>query len=77
MKKHEEAVEENIKAFNLGQYFLLAIAQNLQFNKHPKQIYPKKPFDLSKDKNVKLTQKEYVELRKAQMMQMEKMFNTK
>ena len=77
MIKEDEAVEANIKAFNLGQYIMLAVAQNLQFTKHPKQIYPKKPFDLRKDKKVKLTQEEYEEIRKVQMMQMDKMFNTK
>lgn len=77
MKKEEEIREDNAKAYNLGQYFLLAIAQNLQFTKHPKQIYPKKPFDLNTDKKVKLTQKDYEEMRKIQMMQMDKMFNLK
>lgn len=76
MRKTDEARESNIKAFNLGQYFMLAIAQNLQFTKHPKQIYPKKPFDLVKDKKVKLTQKEYEEIRKVQMMRLDKMFNS-
>ena len=75
MKKHDDAVESNMKSFNLGQYFMLAIAQCLQDSKHPKQIYPKKPFDLGKPKKVELTQQEYEAIRKAQIIQMDKMFN--
>lgn len=77
MRKKQEAVEENIKAFNQGQYFLMAIAHCLQFTKHPKQIYPKKPFALSSDKKVQLTQKEYEELRKIQLKNLSDKFNSK
>lgn len=77
MRKHDDAVESNIKAFNQGQYMLLAIAQCLQFTKHPKKIYPKEPFKLKSDKKLKITNEEYQEMRKVQMMQMEKIFNSK
>ena len=75
MAKKDDAIESNIKSFNQGQYFLLAIAHCLQFNKHPKQIYPKKPFDLTKDKKVELNKEEYEAIRKCQMIEMDKMFN--
>lgn len=77
MKKKDDATESNIKAFNQGHYFLLAIAHCLQFNKHPKQIYPRKPFDLSSDKKVKLNQEQYEAIRKLQMREMDKQFNSK
>ena len=67
---------DNIRAFNQGQYFLCAIAQCLQFSKHPKQIYPKEPFPLSSKKKVQMTQKEYEEIRKIQLQQLEKRFNS-
>lgn len=59
---------DNSVAFLQGQYFMLAIAQCLQFGKHPKKIYPKKPFNVGKDEaspQVKAMQDE--EIRKAQM----------
>ena len=40
---------DNSVAFLQGQYFMMAIAQCLQFSKHPKKIYPKKPFNVVKD----------------------------
>lgn len=59
---------DNSVAFLQGQYFLLAIAQCLQFSKHPKNIYPKKPFELSKNKvSEQVKQMQYEEIRKAQM----------
>ena len=76
LRKKEDAKESNIKAFNQGQYFMLAIAQCLQFTKSPKQIYPKKPFALNSDKKVQITQKEYEEVRKIQMQAMERRFNS-
>lgn len=76
MKKKEEAIEENIKAFNQGQYMVFAIAQCLQFSKHPKQIYPKQPFSLANNKKVQLTQEEYEELRKVQLQNLDKKFNS-
>lgn len=77
MRRNEEARTENIKAFNQGQYFLLALAQVLQFSKHPKQIFPKEPFGLKKDKKVQLTQEEYEEIRKVQAKAMVERFNAK
>ena len=74
-RKKQEAEEDNIRAFNQGQYFLCAIAQCLQFSKHPKQIYPKKPFPLGNDKKTKMTQKEYEEIRKIQMQKLAKRFD--
>ena len=59
---------DNSVAFLQGQYFMMAIAQCLQFSKHPKKIYPKKPFNVGKDETpeeVKAVQQE--ELRKVEM----------
>lgn len=59
---------DNSVAFLQGQYFMMAIAQCLQFSKHPKKIYPKKPFSIGKNETspeVKAMQDE--EIRKAQM----------
>ena len=75
-RKKEEAREENAKAFNQGQYFMLAIAHCLQFTKHPKKIYPKQPFPLKSDKKVQMTQKEYEEIRKIQAKSMVERFNS-
>ena len=77
MKKQEEAIISNVNAFNQGQYMMLAIAQCLQFSKHPKKIYPKEPFKLKSEKKKEMTNEEYQEIRKAQMIQMEKIFNSK
>ena len=75
-KQKEMAEYDNVKAFNQGQYFLCAIAQCLQFTKHPKQIYPKKPFPLTNNKKVALTQTEISEIRKIKFMQMAKQFQS-
>ena len=59
---------DNSVAFLQGQYFMMAIAQCLQFSKHPKKIYPKKPFNVGKDETpeeVKAMQQD--ELRKIEM----------
>lgn len=59
---------DNNVAFLQGQYFMMAIAQCLQFSKHPKQIYPKKPFNVGRNEispEVKAMQQE--EIRKAEM----------
>lgn len=77
MKVHDDAVESNIKAFNQGQYMVFAIAQCLQFTKHPKKIYPKEPFKLGKKKKVEITNDDYQEIRKVQMQIMDKIFNSK
>ena len=45
-QKKNELEEKNLLAYLQGVYFNLAIAQNLQFSKSPKQIYPKEPFNL-------------------------------
>lgn len=69
--------ENNINAFNQGQYFLLALAQCLQFTKNPKQIYPKKPLGLSDNKKANLSKKEYEEMRKIELQERIKRFNNK
>lgn len=59
---------DNSVAFLQGQYFMLAIAQCLQFSKHPKKIYPKKPFELSKNElSEQIKQMQFEEERKADM----------
>lgn len=75
--KKIQAQEDNNKAFVQGQYFLLAIAQCLQFTKSPKQIYPKKPFPIGENKKVKMTQEQYEEIRKIQLQSLAKRFNEK
>ena len=76
-KQKEMAEFENVKAFNQGQYFLCALAQCLQFTKNPKKIYPKEPFPLNSGKKDKITKQEYEEVRRAQLQQMVKKFNSK
>lgn len=76
MKQQDDARIENVKAFNQGQYFLLAIRDCLQFTKNPKRIYPKEPFKLNSDKKVQITQKEYEEIRKIQAKAMVERFNS-
>lgn len=67
---------DNAYAHLQGQYFMLAIAQCLQFTKTPKKIYPKKPFDLGlKKKQNKMSNKDYEEIRKIQVQNMVKRFN--
>lgn len=73
--KRLKAQEDNNYAFVQGQYFLLAIAHCLQFTKSPKQIYPKQPFNISKKEAVKMTQKDYEEIRKIQLQDLAKRFN--
>ena len=75
-KQKEMAEYDNASAFNQGQYFLFALAQCLQFSKNPKQIYPKKPFPLSSSKKVSLSKEESEEIRKIQLQQLEKRFNS-
>ena len=76
MKKEDDSKEANINAFNQGQYFLLALAQVLQFTKHPKKIFPKEPLGLKKNKRVQMTQEEYEEIRKIQAKSMVERFNS-
>lgn len=47
--KKQELEEQNLMAYIQGQYFCLAVAQNLQMSKSPKRIYPDKPFSLFGD----------------------------
>lgn len=53
-RKKQEFEEKNILAHIQGIYFCLALQQNLQFTKTPKQIYPTKPLDfgLSEKKEI-------------------------
>ena len=77
-QKFEEKLEyDNSVAYLQGQYFMLAIAQCLQFSKSPKKIYPKKPLELGnkKKKNKQMSQKDYEEIRKIQVQNMVKQFN--
>lgn len=76
MRKKDEAIESNIKAFNQGQYMVLAIAHCLQFTKHPKRIYPKEPLGLKDGGKVQLTKSEYEEIRKIQAQAMVERFNS-
>ena len=79
MKKQEEAKEQNIYSYNLAQYIFLAVQECLQFSKNPKKIFPREPFKLGfeKEKEKQMTNEEYQEIRKVQMMQMDKIFNAK
>lgn len=76
MRKKEEAIESDIKAYNQAYYFLLALQQCLQFSSNPKRIFPKKPFSKS-NKNIinDMTPEEYQELRKIQLQEMVKRYN--
>ena len=66
---------DNSVAFLQVQYFMMAIAQCLQFSKHPKKIYPKKPFNISKDETPEeIKQMQFMEMRKAEMKARVKMF---
>lgn len=66
---------DNSVAFLQGQYFMMAIAQCLQFSKHPKKIYPKKPFNVSKDETPEeIKQMQFMEMRKAEMKARAEMF---
>lgn len=76
MAKKEQRIEDNVRAFNQGQYFLLALAQTLQFSKHPKRIFPKEPLGLKSNKKVQFTQEEYEEFRKIQAKSMVERFNS-
>lgn len=75
--KKQQIREQNNFAFTQGQYFMLAISHCFQDPSHKKQIYPKEPFNLGFDKKIKMTQEEYQELRKAQIIEMTKRFNNK
>lgn len=74
--KKIEQEEDNVRAFNQGQYFLLALSEVLQFSKHPKKIYPKKPLELKSGNKKQPTQKEYEEIRKIQAKAMVERFNS-
>lgn len=76
MRKKDEAREDNARAFNQGQYFLLALAQCLQFTKKPKQIYPKSPLPMGEKKKVNLTQQEYEDIRSVQIKRIAERFNS-
>lgn len=66
---------DNSVAFLQGQYFMMAIAQCLQFSKHPKKIYPKKPFNVIKDETPEeIKQMQFMEMRKAEMKARAEMF---
>lgn len=67
---------DNSIAFLQGQYFMMAIAQCLQFSKHPKKIYPKQPFNVTKnDTPEEIKQMQFMEQRKAEMKARCEMFN--
>lgn len=74
----EQFEYDNNVAFLQGQYFLLAIAQCLQFSKSPRKIYPKKPFKLNKDETPNyIKQKQFAEMRKAEMKARAEMFKNR
>ena len=67
---------DNSIAFLQGQYFMKAIAQCLQFSKHPKKIYPKQPFNVTQnDTPEEIKQMQFMEQRKAEMKARCEMFN--
>ena len=67
---------DNSIAFLQGQYFMMAIAQCLQFSKHPKKIYPKQPFNVTQnDTPEEIKQMQFMEQRKAEMKARCEMFN--
>lgn len=73
MRKKDEAVEKNIDNYNLGKYFIFAIAQAFEGKR---QVYPKQPFGLANNnKKVKMTQEEYTEYRKIKLKAMCERFN--
>ena len=51
MKKENEFKENDINAWNIGQYVLLALTQNSHsmFSKQKKEIYPKQPNHIKND----------------------------
>ena len=72
---------DNYMAHIQATYNLMALQQVLQFSKHPKKIFPKKPFDLGfSEKSTKplaVRQKEYEEMREIQLKEMCERFNSK
>ena len=74
MKEEERVVNENYFMWLQGQYQMMAMAQVFQFTKSPKKIYPKKPFNIGKDKSEPMTQKDYEKIRKIQMQNMVERF---
>ena len=66
---------DNIKAYNQGTYFLLALRDAVQFGKRHKKIYPDNPLEM-KSKKVQLSQKEYEEIRKIQLKRSVERFNS-
>jgi hypothetical protein len=79
MRNKEKMQYDNSFAHLQGTYYLMALQQVLQFSKHPKKIYPKKPFDLKLEiepaKPLSVRQKEYEEMREIQLKEMCKRFN--
>lgn len=67
---------DNSVAFLQGQYFMMAIAQCLQFSKHPKKIYPREPFKVGQNETPEeVKQMLFDEQRKAEMKARCEMFN--
>lgn len=67
---------DNSIAFLQGQYNLMAIAQCLQFSKKPKQIYPKKPFNVGQNEtSEEVKAMEFEEQRKLEMKNRCEMFH--
>lgn len=62
LKKEAEAAEQNYYRWLQGMYFNYALAQNLQFSKSPKEIYPSKPFgkDILEEERGEDTLKKYM-----------------
>ena len=75
-RRKNDIKDNNINSYNLSQYIYLAIRECLQFSKNPKKIFPRKPFELNFGDKPKMTNKDYQEIRKIQMIRLEKMFNS-
>lgn len=73
LKLKEMVIYDNVRAYNQGQYFLLALRDSLQFSKHPKAIYPKKPFPLNEQKQ-KVTNEDISMIRKQHFIEMAERF---
>lgn len=73
LEAHKQDLKEkfeydNSVAFLQGQYFMLALAQCLQFSKRPKKIYPEQPFNVTKNETPEeIKQMQFTEQRKTEM----------
>jgi len=76
-EKMKEMIEyDNVKAYNQGVYFLLALKDSLQFGRSYKKIFPTKPLPTANKSKVQLSQEEYEEIRKIQLKNLVERFNS-